>query len=259
MRQLRYDELTVSVAPSAEAAGAAAAERFAAAVRAELATVDTGDAVAVILATGNSQFGFVRAVRERDDIDWSRLVVLHMDEYAGMTADHSASFRRWFADQLLPYVTPREFHGIRGDHEPVEEELARYSKLLADLDPAVCVMGIGENGHLAFNDPPADFDTTALVHLVDLDDACRRQQVGEGHFPSLAQTPTQALSLTVPALIRPRTVLVVTPEARKAEAVRAALEGPVTPDCPASVLRTVGHAQLFLDEESAGTLRDQVA
>ena len=117
-----------------------------------------------------------------------------------------------------------------------------------------CVLGIGENGHLAFNDPPADFETTEIIHVVDLDETCRLQQVGEGHFASLDDVPTQALSLTVPALLRAERVLAVVPEARKAEAVRAALQGPVTPDCPASVLRTQRHVTMYLDADSAGML-----
>jgi glucosamine-6-phosphate deaminase len=137
-----------------------------------------------------------------------------------------------------------------------KEEVARYTRLLDELEPAICVMGIGENGHLAFNDPPARFDTEESVHVVRLDMECRAQQVGEGHFPSLAETPESALSLTVPALLRPATVLVLAPEQRKAAAVRAALEGPVTEDCPASILTTVGHATLYLDAESASELSE---
>jgi glucosamine-6-phosphate deaminase len=117
-------------------------------------------------------------------------------------------------------------------------------------------MGIGENGHLAFNDPPAEFETEDVVRVVELDEACRLQQVGEGHFPSLDATPTQALSFTIPTLLQPETVLVLTPERRKARAVQAALQGPITPDCPASVLRTQPHARLYLDADSAGLLAD---
>jgi glucosamine-6-phosphate deaminase len=248
MKQRSDGRLTVSVAASSEALGAAAAEHFASAVRAEL---ETHDDVAVILATGNSQLQFIKAVRERDDIDWSRLIVLHMDEYHGMSESHPASFRRWMQDNLLSYVTPKAFHGVGGDHDPVEEELERYGELLRTLDPAICVMGIGENGHLAFNDPPADFDTRDLIHLVELDEVCRKQQVGEGHFASVEEVPERALSLTVHALLRPRTVLVLTPEARKASAVKQALTGPVTPDCPASILQTTAHAWLYLDQDSS--------
>ncbi|HET6987673.1 MAG TPA: 6-phosphogluconolactonase, partial [Kribbella sp.] len=197
MKQLRYGELDVLVADSTDELATAAAEHFASAVKAELGERDE---VAVILATGNSQLGFIKAARERDDIEWSRVTVLHMDEYLGMDENHSASFRRWMHDNLASFVSLKAFHGVRGDHEPVQEELERYGELLRTLDPAICVMGIGENGHLAFNDPPADFETRELIHLVTLDEAARKQQVGEGHFPSLEETPKQALSLTIHAL-----------------------------------------------------------
>ncbi len=251
MRMATYGALPVVVAPSNDALGEAAAERFSAEVRRHL--TDRGE-IAVILATGNSQLSFIHAVVRRDDIDWSRVTVLHMDEYQGMSEQHPASFRRWMQENLLAHVTPQAFHGVRGDVEPVEEELERYGALVRDLDPAICVMGIGENGHLAFNDPPADLATRELIHVVELDEACRKQQVGEGHFESVEQAPTKALSLTVHALLRPATVMVLTPESRKADAVRQALLGPVTPDCPASVLQQAGHATLYLDEDSAADL-----
>src|SRR5262249_38720308 len=129
-----------------------------------------------------------------------------------------------------------------------------YAALLEAHRPIACVMGIGENGHLAFNDPPADFSTKRVVHLVTLAESCRQQQVGEGHFAQLEDVPRQAVSLAVPALLTPRHILVIAPEARKAEAVRAALEGPITPDCPASILRTAPQARLYLDRDSAALL-----
>ena len=251
MQDLKYGKLKVSIVSSSDELGAAAAEAFASAVRSALKVKDE---IAVILATGNSQLGFAHAVRKRNDIDWSRITILHMDEYLGMPEDHPASFRRWMQENMVQHVKPKAFHGVQGDREPVEEELARYGGLLQELDPAICVMGIGENGHLAFNDPPADFETRDLIRVVDLDEACRNQQVGEGHFASLEETPRQALSLTVHALLRPDTVLVLTPEARKGRAVKAALEGPVTPLCPASILQTQPRAHLYLDQESSSLL-----
>jgi glucosamine-6-phosphate deaminase len=144
---------------------------------------------------------------------------------------------------------------MRGDAPDVGAELARYAGLLAAHPPDACVLGIGENGHLAFNDPPADFDTQSAIHVVELDPRCRAQQVGEGHFASLEEVPRRALSLTVPALLAPPHVLAVVPEARKAEAVQAALYGPVSPECPASILRTQPHVTLYLDAESARLVR----
>ena len=251
MQDRHYDDLAVTIADSNENLGAAVARAFAEAARTHLAG---RDGIAVILATGNSQLSFARAVVQRDDIEWSRITILHMDEYLGMPEEHSASFRRWMRENIVSRVAPRGFEGMRGDHEPVQEEIDRYRKLLTDLDPAITVMGIGENGHLAFNDPPADFETDEEVRVVTMDQASRRQQVSEGHFPSLDQTPTQAISLTIPALLRARTVLVGTPESRKARAVRDALQGPVDPQCPASILRTQSHAHLFLDADSAALL-----
>jgi glucosamine-6-phosphate deaminase len=256
MEHRTYGDLRVTVLESNDALGVHAAEVFAARVREELAVRDE---IAVILATGNSQLSFVRAVADRDDIEWSRITVLHMDEYIGMADDHPASFRLWMHRRVDDAVHPRRFEGVRGDHEPVEEEVERYADLIRRLDPVICVMGIGENGHLAFNDPPADFDTSELVHIVTMDETSRRQQVGEGHFPSLAETPTQAISLTIPALLAPRHVLVLTPEPRKAAAVQAALEGEISPDCPASILRTRPNAHLLLDRDSAADLRLRVS
>lgn len=251
MEHRKYDRLEVAVAETEAALGVAVAEAFAQAVREALKEKDS---IAVILATGNSQLSFIQAATERDDIDWSRITVLHMDEYLGMSEQHPASFRRWMKENVTDRVALRAFEGVRGDHEPIEEELERYDRLLRELDPEICVMGIGENGHLAFNDPPADFEANDLIRIVDMDEISRKQQVGEGHFPSLDETPRQALSLTIPALLRPRVVLVGVPEARKAMAVKAALEGPVTPGSPASILREQSHAKLFLDAQSASLL-----
>jgi glucosamine-6-phosphate deaminase len=251
MRNLRYGQLEVFIAESNKALGEAGADDFAATVATAL---ETRDEIAVILATGNSQLSFMDALCERTDIDWPRITILHMDEYLGMAEDHPESFSRYMREKLVSRVNPKAFYGVLGDHEPVEEELARYGKLLRDLDPAICVMGIGENGHLAFNDPPADFDTREMIHVVQLDEPCRTQQVGEGHFATIEDVPTHALSLTVYALMRPESVIVLTPEARKAQAVKRALEGPVTPDCPASLLQTAANARLYLDLDSSALL-----
>ena len=251
MRALQYGKLNVSIASTVDEMNVAAASAFASAVRAALKEADE---IAVILATGNSQLGFASEVRNRDDIDWPRITILHMDEYLGMSEEHPASFRRWMQENVLAHVDAKAFLGVQGDREPVELELERYAGLLRELNPAICVMGIGENGHLAFNDPPADFETRDLIRVVELDEACRNQQVGEGHFASLDETPRSALSLTVHALLRPDTVLVLTPERRKARAVKAALEGPVTPSCPASILQTQSQAHLYLDQESSSLL-----
>jgi len=247
----RYDKLEVRIFADAAALGAAAADDLAAIIA---EAVRERGLASVILATGNSQLRFMEALRQRQDIAWERVIVFHMDEYLGMEADHPASFRKYIREKLTDIVRPKAFYGVDGDAADVGQELARYTALLERHPADACVMGIGENGHLAFNDPPADFETTDTIHVVALDEACRRQQVGEGHFGSLAEAPTHALSLTVPALLAPRHVLVVAPEERKAQAVRAALEGPISPSCPASILREQPHAVLYLETASAALL-----
>jgi glucosamine-6-phosphate deaminase len=243
--------LVTRIYASAAALGEAAAADFADAVSAEL---ETQAELAIIFASANSQLPFLRALRARDDIEWARLHVLHMDEYLGMPGDHPASFRRFLDEHLVRHVHPAGFHRLAGDAADPQVEVERYSALLKQFQPEICVLGIGENGHLAFNDPPADFETDELVHSVELDAACRRQQWQEGHFPNLADVPSRALSLTVPALLRPRHIFGIVPETRKAAAVKAALEGPVSPNCPASILRTAFSARLYLDAGSASLL-----
>ena len=251
MQDLKYGQLTVFIAESNAALGLAGADDFATTVA---TAFETRDEVAVILATGNSQLSFMDALCQRSDIDWSRITILHMDQYLGMAEDHPESFSRYMQEKLVSRVKPKTFYGVRGDHQPVEEELARYGQLVRDLDPVICVMGIGENGHLAFNDPPADFDTREMIHIVELDEACRTQQVGEGHFASIDDVPTRALTLTVHALMRSASVIVLTPEARKAKIVKRVLEGPVTADYPASLLQTAPNARLYLDADSSALL-----
>lgn len=172
-----------------------------------------------------------------------------------MAKTHSASFVRWMEERVVAELKPKNFFGIQGDAADVSNEVQRYSDLLAKHEPSICVMGIGENGHVAFNDPPADFETKDLVKIIKLDDlACRLQQVNEGHFPSLDSVPESAITLTVHALLKPNKVMVLTPEMRKAKAVKGALEGPITPSCPASILRTAPNAHLYLDLDSSSLL-----
>ncbi len=251
-RVLTYGPMKVTVFENNSALGSAAAEEFAQACKSALTKAPE---IAIILATGNSQFSFVDALAERSDIEWSKISVFHMDEYIGMDDQHPASFRRWMRERVVAKLHPKQLFGIEGDAPSAEAEVARYSALLAEHKPSICVMGIGENGHLAFNDPPADLETKALAKIVELDDlACRMQQVGEGHFATLDDVPLRAISLTVHCLMQPEFVFVLTPEKRKAKAVLAALTGEVTPMCPASVLRNYPQVRLYLDEESASLL-----
>jgi len=251
---MKFDKMQVNIYDSNAALGYAAAKNLAKIIR---QTVSERGETSVILATGNSQLSLMKALRERDDIPWPKLTIFHMDEYQGMSAEHSASFRRYFREKLFNIVKPKAFYGIKGDAQDVEAELNRYAALLEEHKPVACVLGIGENGHLAFNDPPADFETEKTIHIVTLAETARQQQVGEGHFSGLDEVPTQAITLTVPALLNPPHVLAVVPEARKAPAVRDALEGPVSADCPASILRTLDHVRLYLDRDSAALIRKE--
>jgi len=247
----RVDGLVVRVHPDPDALAKEAATEAAEVVRA--AVTDRGVAH-VMVATGNSQLGFVDTLVALPNVPWSAVVVFHMDEYVGVGPDHPAGFRRWIRTRVVQRVAPRAAHYVDGLADP-EVECGRYSDLLRAHPLDLCCLGIGENGHLAFNDPPvADFDDPLDVKVVDLDDACRRQQVGEGHFPTTADVPERAITVTVPALLRAGHVIAVVPEARKAAPVAAALGGPISTACPASALRTHPSATLHLDPDSAGRL-----
>jgi glucosamine-6-phosphate deaminase len=246
----KYDDLDVRVFPTVEELADDAAKEAAEVITS--AQAERGHAN-VMLATGNSQLAFL-GVLTQVDLDWSTVTVLHMDEYVGVGEDHPASFARYIRQRVVDMVHPAEAFLIDGTNA-VGAEIERYTRLLAEHPLDLTCLGIGENGHLAFNDPPvADFDDPVDVKEVELDAACRQQQVGEGHFPSVDAVPRTAITLTIPALLRARRVLAIVPERRKAEAVHAALTGPINTHCPASVLRRTPHATLFLDAESASHL-----
>ncbi len=209
----------------------------------------------ILVATGNSQIAFLAALTRDRSVDWPKITLFHLDEYLGLTADHPASFRRFIREHLADRVALKAAHYLTGEAPDAEAECRRYADLLQRHPIDVCFCGIGENGHLAFNDPPfADFNDPLLVKVVRLDEASRRQQVGEGHFPTLADVPTHALTVTIPAILRARHILCIAPERRKAKAVRAALRGAVSTSCPASILRRQPHAVLYLDRDSASLL-----
>ena len=242
----------VVVLDDTAALGTAAAEAAADILRRTVAERGVANAM---FATGNSQLAFVDSLTSTDrGIPWGAVVVFHMDEYVGLGPNHPAGFQRWIRQRITDRVLPRAAHYLDGRAVP-EEESERYTTLLAAHPLDLCCLGIGENGHLAFNDPGvADFDDPRDVKVVELDAACRAQQVGEGHFPTDADVPRRAMTVTVPALLRAGRVLAVVPEARKAGPVRAALRGPVTTDCPASRLQQTPHATVFLDADSASQL-----
>lgn len=246
------DNMSVRIFESNEKLGRAAANDLAMTLAQILSKQDKA---AVIFACANSQLTFLSALRAIKGVDWDRIIVFHMDEYLGMSIQHPASFARFIREKLVDVVHPAGFYPLAGNAPDVKSELKRYTDLMSKYPPDACILGIGENGHLAFNDPPADFQTKELIHVVDLDLACRTQQVNEGHFPTLNDVPKQALSLTVPALLAAKQVLAVVPEKRKARAIQMALTGPITPNCPASILRTQPHAILYLDQDSAALVR----
>ncbi len=209
----------------------------------------------VMLATGNSQIEFLKRLVERGGIDWSRISLFHMDEYLGIDSSHPSSFRRYLRERVEEMLHPRVFHYLEGDSSLPLSECDRYSRLLQENPIDLCCLGVGENGHLAFNDPPvADFNDPYRVKLVKLDRACKQQQVSEGHFPDLDSVPPYAMTVTIPGLCAAGKMICIAPEARKAEAVRDALQGPVSTACPASILRHQAHASLELDPASARLL-----
>ncbi len=248
IRTFFRDRLEVRVFANRGEAGAAGAEIAAAIMRA--ATERAGRA-AVVFASAVSQDPFLGSLRAQE-IDWPRITAFHMDEYAGMSGDHPASFRRFLRERLFDHVPVAAFHQLDGEAADAEAECQRYAGLLRQAEPCLVIMGIGENGHLAFIDPPVcDFNDPRDVRAVALDDVCRMQQVHDGAFARLEDVPRRALSLTVPFFLRvPRALVFVNGE-HKSAAVRATLEGPVAPACPASALRRHPSAILFLDPAAA--------
>jgi glucosamine-6-phosphate deaminase len=209
----------------------------------------------IIVATGNSQLDFIRALTTEEQIDWSLMEVFHMDEYVGMSDSHPASFARWVKTRVTDIVHPGKVHYLRGNAPDIEEELRRYGGMLTSASIDLCALGVGENGHIAFNDPHvADFHDALVVKRVMLDSKCRFQQVGEGHFPNLEVVPEEAMTLTCPTLMSAKTLICCAPEKRKAEAIRNALYGLLSEECPASLLVTHPGARIYLDRESASLL-----
>ena len=207
-----------------------------------------------IAATGASQFDFLDALVATPGIDWGRVEFFHLDEYVGLPDTHPASFRRYLRERIVERVRPRAFHFLNGDAADPAAECRRVGLLLAAAPVDVAFVGIGENGHLAFNDPPADFETEEPYLVVELDDDCRRQQLGEGWFATLDDVPRQALSMSIRQILRANEILCVVPDARKARAVARCLSGPVTPLHPSSILQTHARTTVYLDRDSAALL-----
>lgn len=208
----------------------------------------------VVFAAAPSQNEFLAALVKRTDVEWERVRAFHLDEYIGLPPTHPASFRRYLNEHLFERLPFKAVYLLDGNADNPKQECWRYGELLKTYPIDVACIGIGENGHLAFNDPPADFDTREWVDVVTLDEACRRQQVGEGHFATMDDVPRRALSLTIPAILAARVISCVVPDLRKAEAVHCALEGEITPACPASALQKHSACTIYLDSASASRL-----
>lgn len=242
LRVLRYR----SRAEMDAASGAMAAQAIAAAVKRQ-------GGARIILASAPSQSGFLQQLLTHG-VPWEKVTVFHMDEYVGLEATHPASFRRYQNDHVLSRVQPAAFHGICGESGDPIAETQRYAALLAVAPIDVVCAGIGENGHLAFNDPPADLHDPRRVKIVTLDEPCRRQQVNDGCFERIEAVPSTAITLTVPALLAGGEIFVIVPGPRKAEAVKNTLTLPVSGACPATALRTHPRASLFIDADSSSLL-----
>jgi glucosamine-6-phosphate deaminase len=207
----------------------------------------------IIAATGASQFFFLKALTELPGIHWPAVEMFHLDEYVGLPISHGASFRKYLLERLIqPTGIPR-YHLLDGEGD-AQEVCRRVGAELAAVPVDVAFVGIGENGHLAFNDPPADFETEEPYLIVNLDEACRRQQVGEGWFKDISEVPTRAISMSIKQILKSRKILCVVPDQRKAAAVKACLEGEISPTAPASILQTHHDAAIYLDAGSSSLL-----
>ena len=207
----------------------------------------------IILATGASQFEMLGEL-VLAELDWSKVTVFHLDEYIGIPESHPASFRKYLRERFVDLVSPAAFYAINGEKDP-QQECSLLNDIIRKFPIDVAFVGIGENGHLAFNDPPADFETEDPYLVVELDEACRRQQMGEGWFPTLEVVPEQAISMSIRQILKSKTIICSVPDARKARAVKDTLKGQISPRVPASILNTHEDAHLYLDQASASLLK----
>jgi glucosamine-6-phosphate deaminase len=211
----------------------------------------------IIAATGASQFEFLNALTKTPGLDWAKVEMFHLDEYAGLPIGHPASFRKYLLERLIEPAGIANYHLIDGEADP-NEVCKRLGEEISAAPIDIAFVGIGENGHLAFNDPPADFETDESYIVVDLDEACRRQQVGEGWFADMDDVPKQAISMTVKQILKAREIICVAPEARKAQAVKNCFENEISPQFPASILRAHGDTIVYLDLESSSLLNPEL-
>jgi glucosamine-6-phosphate deaminase len=242
----------VNVSPSKTEAGSAAAKHAAKSLQRVLAKSETAR---IIAATGASQIDFLQFMTATPGIDWNRIEMFHLDEYIGLPVTHPASFRKYLMERFVRKTGIRRYHLLDGEQDPAEV-VRSVGKELASAPIDIAFVGIGENGHLAFNDPPADFEIDEPYLIVELDEACRAQQVNEGWFKSIPDVPARAISMSVKQILKSREIIAVVPGAQKARAVKACLEGEINPMAPASILRTHSNTTTYLDTESASLLTE---
>lgn len=255
VRRFQIEKLKVEIYPDKDSAGVAAAQAAAAEIKRLGSAQET---LGVIFSTGASQLAMLRALVAIPDLPWGKVVGFHMDEYIGLAPDHPASFRRYLRENLTSKVKMKEFYEVNGTAPDPKQECREYSDRLSAADPQLCVLGVGENGHLAFNDPGvADFHDPLDVKVVEMDQVCRQQQVAEGWFKGgLQEVPKEAISLTIPALLRVPKLIVSVPGPRKATIVRRTLTEPISTACPATILRTHPNVTMYLDRDSAAEIGD---
>jgi len=252
MKSLRVGTLKIEIHPNSKAAGHAAAQEAVQALQLLDALRAT---IGVIFATGASQLDTLHALSAIEDLPWHKVHGFHMDEYIGIPADHPSSFRRYLSENLPRQTQMKEFAAIDGAAPDPLQVCRNYAEKLRSADPQLCLLGVGENGHLAFNDPAeADFNDPLDMKIVNLDTVCRQQQAAEGWFTTYHDVPEQAITLTIPTLLRVPKLIAIVPGPRKANIIRRALEEPISTDCPATILRTHPNVTLYLDTDSASEL-----
>jgi len=242
----------ISVSKDKKALGQLAGKKAAALIR---LTINQNGSAAIILATGTSQFETLVQLIDEPDIDWEKVTMFHLDEYLGLPVTHPASFRKYLKERFISKVAIRNYHLIDGETDG-QRECRRLNEIIQRSPIDVALVGIGENGHLAFNDPPADFETAEPYIIVELDEMCRRQQMGEGWFKSLEEVPRQAISMSVKQIMKSKHIICSVPDERKAEAVKNSVEQNVSNLFPASILQEHADCFLFLDKASASRLSE---
>lgn len=246
--------MQIKIFDSKGALGRTAAEQAAVAIR---NAIRNWGRARLVAATGASQFEFLDALTSTPDIEWPRVELFHLDEYVNLPAEHPASFRKYILERLIGKTTITRYHLLDPEGDP-EETVKRVGEEIRSAPVDLLFAGIGENGHLAFNDPPADFETDEPYLIVELDEACRRQQVSEGWFKTLEDVPKQAISMSIRQVLRAAEIIAIVPESRKAKAVKACCEGEIGPMNPASILRTHGNTTVYLDKDSSALLNEKL-